>query len=260
LGHYAHYDWPEEMKLYAAMVSRLDGYVGEILATLDRLDLAQDTLVIFSSDNGPVGGKRCEFFHSAGSLRGAKSSLYEGGIRVPTIVRWPGRVPAGRVSHTPWAFVDLFPTLAALAGAEPPSGLDGQNITQELLGKTAAGSERSFYWELPRNPMWQAARHGRWKVVRLDPAQPLELYDLAEDPGETRNVASAHPRVAADLERYLNKEHTPSPHWPETVQRHSSPQPHGSAPSLLNAGSHGLNEAEASPVHEQPFLLSASRS
>ncbi len=214
LGAYADRDWPDEMKTYAAMVTRLDGYVGDIIDALDRHGLAANTLLIVSSDNGAVRRDRTTFFHSNGALRGSKATLSEGGLRVPAIARWPGHVPAGRVSPVPWGFVDLFPTFAALAGAKVPSGLDGKNILPVLLGRKTEADERYFYWEFPRDRLWQAARHGRWKAVRFAPDQPLELYDLADDPGETRNVAASHPVVVADLTDFLNREHVPSPHWP----------------------------------------------
>lgn len=214
LGDYANEDWPEEMRIYAAMVTRLDSYVGEIMDALDQSQLAANTLVIFTSDNGPIARERTRFFRSAGRLRGTKATMYEGGLRVPTIVRWPGRVPAGRVSDAPWGFVDVFPTLAALAGATVPANLDGRDVLAVWLGGSTDAAGRSFYWEFPRDRLWQAARHGRWKAVRFGTDQPLELYDLATDPGETHNVASEHPSVVADLTAFLDQAHTPSPHWP----------------------------------------------
>jgi arylsulfatase A-like enzyme len=214
LGAYANEDWPEDAKIYASMITRLDGYVGRLMDTLDRLGLAENTLVVFTSDNGPVQGARADILDSAGNLRGFKSTLYEGGIRVPMIAHWPAHVPAGATSDEPWMFADVMPTCAALAGIAGPGGLDGQSVLPVLTGKAATLGERPFYWEFPRDRLHQAARLGRWKAVRYGTDQPVELYDLEVDPAETRDLADVNPDAVATLQRIMDHSHTPSPHWP----------------------------------------------
>ncbi|MBL9215607.1 MAG: arylsulfatase [Opitutaceae bacterium] len=214
LGAYAAENWPEEAKIYAAMVTRLDGYVGRLMAELDRLGLADRTVIFFTSDNGPAKKPHGHLFNSAPGLRGIKGDVYEGGIRVPMIVRWPGRVPAGRTSTEPWMAMDVFPTLAELAGAPPRAGLDGRSVAAVLTDPAATLGERPLYWEAPLDRLYQAVRLGRWKAVRGGLDQPLELYDLAADPGEKVNVAGREKTVVADLERWLAGARVPSPHWP----------------------------------------------
>jgi len=214
LGAYAEEDWPDDAKIYAAMVTRLDGYVGRLMADLDRFGLAENTLVIFTSDNGPLKGNRSEVLNSAGGLRGFKSTLYEGGLRVPMIARWPGHVPAGKTSAEPWMFADVFPTFAAVAGVTPPDGLDGRNVLPVLTGQVATLGERTLYWEFPRDRLHQAVRLGRWKALRVGIDGPIELFDLATDPVESRDLAREHPEKVAALTQILDSSHTPSPHWP----------------------------------------------
>jgi arylsulfatase A-like enzyme len=214
LGAYASEDWPEDAKIYAAMITRLDGYVGRLMETLDRLGIADNTLVFFTSDNGPLRGARSGILGSAGGLRGFKSTLYEGGIRVPMIARWPGRIAAGATSDEPWMFADVMPTCAELAGIAAPAGLDGRSVLPVLTGRVATLGERPLYWEFPRDRLHQAARLGRWKGVRYGTDQPVELYDLATDPSEARDVAGANPDAVAALTHIMNTSHTPSPHWP----------------------------------------------
>ncbi len=214
LGEYARENWPDDARTYAAMVTRLDGYVGRLLAELDRLGLADNTIVFFTSDNGALAGRRSELLRSNGDLRGAKSSVYEGGLRVPMIVRWPGHVPAGRSSAEPWMFMDFYPTFAELAGLPAPRAIDGRSVVPLLTGAKDTFGERALYWEAPRERLWQAVRLGRWKGIRLGTDQPLELYDLAADEREQHNVAPQHAEVVATLERILAAAHTPSPNWP----------------------------------------------
>jgi arylsulfatase A-like enzyme len=215
LGEYAAEDWPEDAKIYAAMVTRLDGYVGRLMAELGRLGLSEKTLVIFTSDNGPVKGARAKFFNSAGGFRGHKGTLNEGGLRVPLIVRWPGVVPAGRTSDVPWYFADILPTFAALGGAAPLPRPDGIDMSPTLRGESQAGlSLRPLYWESPQDKLWQAARLGEWKGIRYGSDQPLELYDLKVDKTESRNVAAENPGTVAAIERFLDSAHEPTPFWP----------------------------------------------
>ena len=215
LGEYAGRDWPEDAKIYAAMVSRLDGYVGDIVAELERLGLTKDTLVFFTSDNGAVGNDRTAFFESTAGMRGSKGTVYEGGLRVPLVAKWPGKVEAGGTNNTPWMFVDILPTLASLSGAPLPEYLDGVSLLPTILGKQQDDlSERFLYWEYPRRRLWQAGRKGKWKAVRYGIDGGMELYDLESDPQEDRDVSSLHPELVLEFDKWFKTEHIPSPHWP----------------------------------------------
>jgi arylsulfatase A-like enzyme len=196
------------------MISRLDADVGKIVEKVAELGLAENTLIFFTSDNGPhaEGNSTVEFFDSNGPLRGSKRDLYEGGIRVPLIVRWTGHVPAGNVDETPWGFVDMMPTLAALIGAEVPKGIDGVSELPLIEGKKAP-IHPPLYWEFHERGFDQAVRMGNWKGVRHGKG-PIELYDLKTDIGEEHNVASAHADVVENMSEYLATARTDSEHWP----------------------------------------------
>lgn len=217
-GQYADLDWPEPQKGHAAMITLLDRDLGRLFDKLGELGLAQDTLILFTSDNGPhrEGGNDPEFNDSNGLLRGIKRDLYEGGIRVPLIARWPGKTPAGRTSGYVGAFWDFLPTFAEIAGAEAPSGLDGHSMVAALEGRLDEQAKHDFlYWEFHEGRgSKQAARMGHWKGVRLSPTGPLELYNLAEDIGEENNVAADHPDVVEKIEAYLATARTESEFWP----------------------------------------------
>ncbi len=194
----------------AAMISRMDRSVGRLMTLLKELGLDDNTIVFFTSDNGPsYGPGEPKFFNAAGGLRGVKASLYEGGIRVPMIVRWPGRVRSGSVSDHPWYFADVMPTLAELAGAKPPAGIDGISVVPTLLGEAAAGrrqqSHEFMYWEYDDD---RAVRMGRWKVIETA-RRSLRLYDLVSDPGEQRHVAADHRDVVQKARTYLERAHKP---------------------------------------------------
>jgi len=218
LGEYADRQWPERARIYAAMVSRMDRHVGQILDLLAELGIESRTVVFFSSDNGAPRKDFGGLFESNGTLRGFKGELREGGIRAPMIVRWPGRVPAGREDGTPWYFADVMPTLAGLAGAKAPP-CDGIDVSPLLLGKQKGLPERFLYWESPGNKFEQAVRFGRWKGHRVGLGSPLELYDLANDPSEKQDVAAAHPEVVARILAYLRSARTESPNWPSPPPR-----------------------------------------
>jgi arylsulfatase A len=175
----------------------------------------ENTIVIFSSDNGPheEGGHKSEFFDSNGPLRGIKRDLYEGGIRVPTLARWPGKIQAGQVSDQIWAFWDFLPTAAELAGLPPPTGIDGISMAPALLGKPQKSHEY-LYWEFHERGFHQAVRMGDWKGVRLGTKLPLELYNLKEDIGEENNVAAKYPKVVAEVERIMKEARTDSAEFP----------------------------------------------
>jgi arylsulfatase A len=197
---------------YAAMVTRMDGYVGRILALLKELDLDGDTVVMFSSDNGPTfnGGTDSAFFESAAGLRGLKQDVYEGGIRVPLVARWPGRVPAGSTSAFSSAFWDMLPTFADMAGATPARATDGVSLVPALTGQQPKDRDH-LYWEFEGR---QAVRMGRWKAVRLKPGGATELYDLEADPAETRDIAAAHPDAVRRAEQIFTAGRTESELFP----------------------------------------------
>jgi arylsulfatase A-like enzyme len=206
---------------YAAMVSRLDRDVGRILDKLRALGLDGNTLVFFTSDNGPSteGGSDPAFFRSSGGLRGGKRDLYEGGIREPMIVWGPGRVPAGRTSNQVWALWDVFPTLADLAGVRTPSGVDGISMVPTLTGRGAQRQHGHLYWEFFEQGTAQAVRMGRWKGVRRPMLTGnVEVFDLEADPRETRDVSRQHPDVAARLTDLMDRAHTPSALWRATAE------------------------------------------
>ena len=213
---YSDRGWPAPQRNQAAMITRLDADLGKLRAKLEQLGIGDDTVLLFTSDNGPTeaGGARSAFFRSSGPLRGAKRDLYEGGIRVPLLVRWPARVPAGVVSDHVWAAWDLLPTLAGLAGARSPPGIDGLPMTAALIGKPQAGHEY-LYWEFHERGFSQAVLMGRWKAVRRGSVKsPIELYDLGSDPGERRDVAGDHPDVIKEIRRILREARTPDRSWP----------------------------------------------
>ena len=196
----------------AAMVSALDAYVGEILEALEQEGLAENTIVFFSSDNGPhnEGGADPDFFEAAKPYKGMKRDLYDGGIHVPMIVRWPAGIKVPRVDATPWAFADVLPTFAELADVSLDNvagvDIDGVSIAQVLSDSPKALPERLMYWEFGKQAgdpnsgiigeVIQAARKGDWKAVRYDLDKPVELYNIIEDPGETHDLASEKPEMA----------------------------------------------------------------
>jgi arylsulfatase A len=206
---------PVPHAVFAAMITRMDRDVGRIVDLLRTRGIAERTLVIFTSDNGPhkEGGGDPDFFNSSGGLRGIKRDLYEGGIRVPMIASWPGVIPAGSTTDRAAAHWDWFPTFAELAGAPAPAGLDGVSLAPTLRGAPQPAHE-FMYWEFHERGFQQAVRMGNWKAVRLAKDQPLELYDLAADRSEKANVASQHPAVVAKIEAYLKTARTDSPNWP----------------------------------------------
>ncbi len=226
LGEYAKTDWPEIQKSTAAMISRLDRDVGRLMAMLKRLGIDGNTVVFFTSDNGPhrEGGNDPEFFDSNGRFRGIKRALYEGGIRVPTIVRWPGRIAAGSSSPVIGSFADVLPTLAELAGARVPQGIDGLSLVPTLRGNVKAQKVHKYlYWEFYEGGGARAVRMGPWKAVgkSLD-GKKLELYHLGRDPGETKDVAEGHPEIVARALAAMQEAHTPSPMWKVRGRRKAS--------------------------------------
>jgi arylsulfatase A-like enzyme len=184
------------------------------MSLLKELRLAEKTLVIFTSDNGPTyaGGADSGFFESAGPLHGLKGSVYEGGIRVPFIARWPGKIEAGSISDHVSAFWDFLPTCCDLIGAEPPAGIDGISYLPTLLGKPSEQKKHDLlYWELAGQ---QGIRMGDWKAVRTRPGAKIELYNLAEDLGEKNNVADKNPDILAKMSELFTTVRTESEVFP----------------------------------------------
>lgn len=216
-GIYAEKDWPEPQKGTAAMITRLDRDVGRILERLKRHGIDEKTLVIFTSDNGPhaEGGNDPDFFDSNGPLRGIKRDFYEGGIRVPTIARWPGKIRPGTSSDHVGYFGDLMPTAAELAGVDLTARHDGISFLPTLLGEPGKQKEHAYlYWEFYERGSSQAVRTGKWKAVRKPMWGPkIELYDLERDLGETEDVAAKHPEIVEKIRAIMKEAHTPSARW-----------------------------------------------
>lgn len=211
---------PTPRAAYAAMITRMDRTIGRLFALIKELGLDQRTLVMFSSDNGPahdVGGADSPFFESAGKLRGLKGDLYEGGIRVPLLARWPGRIRAGATSDLPSANWDVMPTLCDLAGAKTPADCDGLSFLPTLLGRGEQRKHEFLYWEFPGYGGQQAIRVGNWKAIRTGLArgpQPIQLYDLDSDPSEQHDLAAQHPDRVARMQALMAAQHTRSTIFP----------------------------------------------
>lgn len=221
LGAYADKPWPEAQRAHAAMISRLDRDVGSLLRLLDSLGLSEQTLVMFTSDNGPhaEGGADPSYFDSAGGLRGYKRDLYEGGIRVPMIAKWPGVIDPGSTCEFPSAFWDFFATACDVAGIDPVPETDGISYLPSLKGKPQ-DAERVLYWEFPiqwagNGSGYQVAlRKGNWKAVRSHlehgTGTVTELYDLETDPAERNGLAAQYPEKVRELEQLMASQHRPS--------------------------------------------------
>jgi arylsulfatase A-like enzyme len=206
---------------YAAMITRLDRYVGKVLDLIDELGLADNTIVVFTSDNGTTHLKRevdYTFFKSVGELRGLKGQLYEGGIRVPAIVRWPGHVPADTTSDRVTGFEDWMPTLLALVGdaKATPKDIDGISFAPTLLG--GHQKPRAFlYREFSGYGGQQSIRVGNLKAIRTGMRKgnlKIKLYNLANDPGERNNIADRHPEYVKLLEKLMQRQHVRSEQFP----------------------------------------------
>jgi arylsulfatase A-like enzyme len=210
--------WATPDKGHAAMITRLDGYVGRVLERIRALGLDERTLVIFSSDNGPhkESNHHPAMFKAAGPFRGMKRDLTEGGIRVPFIARWPQKIAAGTVSKHVAYFGDFFATAAELARATTPANLDSISFAPALRGDLAKQERHKFlYWEFHERGFRNAAlMDGRWKGIRNAPGEALGLYDLEKDPGETKNIAADNPAVVTQLDDYLRNARTQSDLWP----------------------------------------------
>ena len=210
-GYFPH---PNPRACYAAMVTRMDKDVGRIMSLLKDLALDDNTLVIFTSDNGPTfnGGSDSAFFESAKPLRGLKASVYEGGIRVPYIARWPGRIKAAGTSNHISAFWDFLPTCCELIGEDPPQDIDGISMLPTLFGRDQNQQKHEYmYWELRGQ---QAIRMGKWKALRLKPGRKIELYDLDSDISESKDLADEHPEIVAKMAEIFRAGRTKSEAFP----------------------------------------------
>jgi arylsulfatase A-like enzyme len=211
---YENMDWSFEKKSRAAAITRMDNQIGLILNTLKEADIQNNTLVIFTSDNGC---DRTQLFNGGGALRGMKRDVYEGGIRVPFIAWWPGSIQAGSQTDHISAFWDFLPTACDIAGVEVNMKTDGISYLPTLLGKPQPAHEY-LYWEFHELGKKQAVRKGNWKAVRLDvfenPDALLEIYNLDSDPGELNNIAGQHPEIVSDMEQIMHEAHQPDKNWP----------------------------------------------
>ena len=213
--------WPEPARRYAAMVTMVDRHVGEVLALLKELGVEKNTLIFFSGDNGGQNQfsdkEHPRGLHSANKdpqtgveYRGSKGCLYEGGLRVPFLAYWPGRIAPGRVSDYLGYFPDVLPTIAEATGATPPKDVDGLSILPELIGEAAAGHAQAqhefLYWEAPGA---SAIRQNQWRAVRPNANKPWELFDVSSDPSETKNLAAAQPERLGKLTALAEKSHDP---------------------------------------------------
>lgn len=210
---YSKENWPQPQKDHAAMITYMDKDLGELMDLLTELNLDDNTIIFFTSDNGPhqEGGANPNFFNSSGGLRGFKRSLHEGGIRVPLIVRWTGKIRPGSETNHMAAFWDFLPTAVDLAGGKIPQGIDGQSFLPTLLGKKQ-DQPKALYWEFHERGFAQGARMGKWKAVRKN-QKNIQLYDLEKDLHEDNDIAARHPEVVARFEAYFESERIPSPQW-----------------------------------------------
>ena len=219
LGEFSDKDWPAPEKGFAAMIRNIDRDVGRILDLLKELKIEKDTLVIFSSDNGPhqEGGHRADFFDSNGPLRGTKRDLTEGGIRVPAIAWWPGTIDPGAVDDAHWYFGDLMATAAELAGVEPPANIDSDSFVAPLLGepREKRWTRKSLmYWEFYERGSAQAVRFGKWKAIRKPMfTGKIELYDMSNDPGEKHDYSRRRPDLARQAAGLMDRAHEGDPNW-----------------------------------------------
>jgi len=217
-GQYEDRDWPNTEKGFAAMIDIIDGIVGNVMAKLKEARIDDNTLVIFTSDNGPhqEGGHNAAFFDSNGPLRGKKRDLYEGGIRMPMLARWPGKIAAGSSTAHISAFWDVLPTLCDVANIAIPNGVDGKSFLPTLLGQEGQQAHEYLYWEFYEAGGKQAIRKGDWKLVKLnlrdrDRVVETELYQMSTDMSEIKNVAGKHLDIVEELEALLQEAHTPFP-------------------------------------------------
>ncbi|MDC0308059.1 MAG: arylsulfatase [Planctomycetaceae bacterium] len=216
--HKGYLEHPFPRAGYAAMVTHMDRDVGKVMTLVEKLGLDDNTIIFFTSDNGPtydrLGGSDSDFFASAGQFKGLKGSLYEGGIRVPLVARWPGKIVPGTISHHRSAFWDVMPTLTDIAGADAPVGIDGLSFAPTLLGKPDQQKQHAYlYWEFAAYGGQQAVRIGNWKGIRQNMFKGslhTELYDLSIDIGESKDVSAQNPEVVKQIEHIMATARVPS--------------------------------------------------
>jgi arylsulfatase A-like enzyme len=221
VGKYAGTEVNNPVAAFAAMMTIVDNNVGELLDLLDELKIDDNTLIMFTSDNGPhvEGGHKPDFFDSNGPFTGNKRDLYEGGIRTFMIARWPGKIEAGTTSDLISAHWDVLPTLCELGGAKIPNEIDGISMVPTLLGKTDEQKKHDYlYWEFYEKGGRKAARFGKWKAVQynintLGEKAPIEIYDLSKDIAEQSDLSAENPKLVATAKAFFKEAHTPSPLW-----------------------------------------------
>ncbi|MCL4112213.1 UNVERIFIED_CONTAM: hypothetical protein GTU68_016505 [Idotea baltica] len=213
-GEFSDKDWPDPEKGFGQMMRLIDNYVGEIVARVEKHGLSEKTLIIFSSDNGPhaEGRHEMEYFDSNGEKRGKKRDLYDGGVRVPTIAKWPGTIQPDTESGVLSGFQDMFPTIAELAGFEVSDKLTGISLMPTLRGEPEKQTHHEFlYWEFLEQGGKKAVTTKKWKAVQLNTLKenpkPTELFDLVSDPGEEKNVAGENPEVVKQMEAWIESSH-----------------------------------------------------
>jgi len=219
IGKYAGPPVKNPAAMFAGMMTKLDEGVGQILGLVKELGIDEQTIIILSSDNGPhkEGGHMPDFFDSNGPLKGYKRDLYEGGIRVPLIARWPGKIKAGSMSGHISAHWDIFPTFCDLAGSKIPVGLDGISLLPTLLGQKGQQNHEYLYWEFHERTGARAVRFGQWKAIQRNLKKkdnpPIELYDLAKDLAENNDLATMNAPLVKKARKYFEEAHKPSSIW-----------------------------------------------
>lgn len=204
--------WTDEEKIFAAMVSRMDGDIGRLMELLKDLEIDEKTIVFFCSDNGAA--QQWEgVFDSSGKLKGRKRDMYEGGIRTPMIVRYPGVISNGVNTNDAWYFADILPTFASIAGLVVPDDIDGVNVWPAIIGESSLPSDRFLYWEFYEKRFGQAVRWKNWKAVRNNIDQPWELYDLSVDESEVHNIVEKHPEIIGTIKAWVDKNREESQFW-----------------------------------------------
>ena len=213
---YADKEWPQSTRNYAAMVTRADRTVGKVLELLEELGLDEKTIVFYTTDNGP-NRQFLKDLNSGGGLRGIKRQLYEGGLRAPMAVRWPGQIAAGRDSNFVWSMTDVFPTMCEIAQAPRPQQLDGTSVLPTILGKEQPALA-PLYWEI-HSPFQQAVRMDKWKAIRFGTEEPLALFDLEKDTAERKDIAASNPEIVARIEEVMERSRTENRFFPAVKKR-----------------------------------------
>ena len=218
LGIYKDKDWDKKAVAYAAMISRMDNSIGRILTALKENGLDENTIVFFTSDNGAAeSSQEWDLFDSNNPLRGVKRDPYEGGIRVPMIVRYPNKIQAGTTSDLPWYFADVLPTLAELTKIQTSENIDGKSVLLTLMGEKQDFSDRYMYWEFYEKRGWRAIHFDDWKAIQQDmhfkERKPIELYNLKDDISEENNIADQHPEIVKKAMEIFEEAHIPSEHY-----------------------------------------------